>query len=267
MGKDAGIGQDRFMLSAYLILGFLTLYMAMLIGSLLTHTDLPTIMGTLLSAEVLYALKLSLFTASVSTALCIAVAIPAAYILSRSDFRGKAFVDSLLDLPIVVPPVALGAMLLLFFSTSLGKGIEAGTLALMFERPGIVVAQFTVITGLALRLLKNTFDLIDPGFEDLARTLGYTRFQAFAHVTLPLAQRGIFASIVLVWARAFGEYGATITFAGATTMKTETLPVAIYLNLATANVAATISIVLILIAVGFGVLACLRLVGKEARTL
>jgi molybdate transport system permease protein len=120
-------------------------------------------------------------------------------------------------------------MLLLFFNTALGRQIEHWFGPFVFEVRGIVLAQFVVIVGLSLRLLKETFQAIDVEYENLARSLGCNQMQVFARVVLPMARRGLLAAFLLIWGRAIGEFGATVTLAGATTMKTETIPVAIFL--------------------------------------
>jgi len=146
----------------------------------------------------------------------------------------------------------------MFLSTSAGRAIQDTTLEFIFQQPGIVLAQFTVISAIYIRLMKSTFDNIDPMYEKVARTLRCDRLQAFFKVTLPLARNGLFAAIILSWARAVGEFGATVTLAGATRMKTETLPIAIYLNLATADIEKTVAIVFILTIISVVVLFAIR---------
>ncbi len=185
-------------------------------------------------------------------------AVPAAYAISKTNFRGKNIVDTILDLPIVISPIALGAALLVFFNTSLGRALEGNLMRFVFEVPGIVLAQFTIISALAVRLLKATFDSINPRYERVGRTLGYTKIKVFFKVTLPLARNGLIAASILTWARAVGEFGATVTVAGAMKMKTETLPIAIFLNLAQAEVERAIAVVFVLVAIAVIALVILR---------
>ncbi|MFH2002077.1 MAG: ABC transporter permease subunit [Planctomycetota bacterium] len=208
--------------------------------------------------EVAFAIRLSLITATISSVMAMVAAVPAAYILSRCSFFGKAFVDTLLDLPIVLSPIALGALLLIFFNSPLGSGLDQWLGPFVFEVRGIVVAQFLVVVGLAIRLLKATFDGIDVEYEHLARTLGYDKLRVFLRVTLPMASRGLVAAFLLVWGRAIGEFGATVMLAGATTMKTETIPVAIYLNFESADISSALVFIAILIALSFTVLLFVR---------
>jgi molybdate transport system permease protein len=223
------------------------------------YTDLKTMIMTILSKEILFAIKLSLVTATVAVILSSGISIPAAYMISRMNFPGKNIIDTLLDIPL-----ALGAALLMFFSTPVGRVIQSTTIEFVFQQPGIVLAQFTVISSIYIRLMKSTFDSIDPTYEKVARTLRCNRFQAFIKTTLPLSKNGLFAAIILSWARAVGEFGASVTLAGATRMKTETLPIAIYLNLATANIEKTVAIVFILAVISITVLLSIRKFSTKA---
>lgn len=209
-------------------------------------------------SEILFAARLSLTTATVSAFLALLISVPVAYLFSRYDFPGKVFFDTLLDLPIVLSPIALGAMLLIFFNTAAGQWVEGLLGPFVFEVKGIILAQFVVIVGLSIRLLKETFNGIDAEYENLARTLGCDQLRTFLRVVLPMARRGIGAAFLLTWGRAIGEFGATVTLAGATTMKTETIPVAIYLNFESVDIASAIIFILILIVMSLTVLFVTR---------
>lgn len=248
-------GERAFKAATMSALVLLTLFFTGIVVSMAAYTDWDTLFSTLASQEILFAIKLSLITATISTMLSISVAIPVAYAISQTEFPGKDIVDTILDLPIVISPVALGAALLVFFNTPVGVAIENNFLRFVFEVPGIILAQFAVIIGLAVRLLKSTFDSIDPRYERVGRTLGCSKLQVFFRVTLPLARNGLIASGVLTWARAIGEFGATVTLAGATKLKTETLPIAIFLSLATADIEKAVTVIFTLI-----ILAALALI-------
>lgn len=250
---------DRVFKGATLsVLALLSLFFVGLATSLFMYTNWHIFLSNLLSKEILFAIRLSLTAATLATLISILIAVPAAYAISQFQFPGKEVVDSLLDLPIVVSPIALGATLLVFFNTPVGAGIDRHLLKVVFAVPGIIVAQFTVVSALATRLLKSTFDDIDPRYERVARTLGYTKLEAFFKVTLPLARNGLIAALILTWARAVGEFGATVTLAGATTMKTETLPIAIFLSLAIADVEKAVVVILLLITIALVALIILR---------
>lgn len=200
----------------------------------------------------MFSLNLSLVTATIVTFLAVIVGIPAAYILSRFDIPFKKLIDSILELPLIVSPAALGAMLLIFFNTPFGDFLRKMGFDITFTFLGIIVAQFTATAGIATRLLKSTFDQIPKRYEDVAKTLGATPFKTFITVTLPMANKGIWATSILVWAKALGEFGATITVAGTVSMKTETLPIAIFMSLARANLEEAVVLILIILSLGIG---------------
>lgn len=260
-----GTGSERiFKVVTISALALLTLFFVGIIASMLSYTDWSTFISALLSREILFAIRLSLTTATIATVISMLIAIPVAYAISQTEFPGKNIVDSLLDLPIVISPVALGAALLVFFNTPIGSAINENLIRFVFAVPGIVLAQITAIAALAIRLLKSTFDSIDPRYEQVGRTLGCSKPEVFLRVTLPLAKDGLIASGILTWARAIGEFGATITLAGATTMKTETLPIAIFLSLASANIEKAIAVIFILIIIAIIALIVMRrIIGRK----
>jgi molybdate transport system permease protein len=254
-----GAGGERAFNGAVIsALVILTLFFLGIVASLISYTDWNTFVSALLSEEILFAIRLSVITATITTIISMLIAIPVAYAISRTEFPGKDIVDSMLDLPIVISPIALGACLLVFFNTAVGAAINDNVIKFVFAVPGIVLAQITVVCALAIRLLKSSFDSIDPRYEQVSRTLGCSKPEAFFRVTLPLAKNGLIAAGILTWARAMGEFGATVTLAGATPMKTETLPIAIFLSLANANVSKAIAVIFILIAIAVAALLLLR---------
>ncbi len=260
-----GLLQERvFQVSVGTTLAVLVLFFAGLVLSLAASTSLAELWELLSSRHLLFAVKLSLVTATTATAGAVTLALPAAYALSQWEFRGKALVDTLLDLPIVLSPVALGAALLVFSSTPPGRFIENNIGDFVFAVPGIIIAQFTVVVALATRLLKSTFDMIDPRYLGVARVMGCSAFQACRTVALPLSRPGIIAAVILTWARAIGEYGDSVTLAGATAMKTETLPIAINLSLASAEVEKAVAVIFVLIAIAGAALLILRWLGRRS---
>lgn len=240
-------------ISALLILFFLVLILTMLAELFQESAVRAPDYG-----EVAFAIKLSLYTATISSLIALAVSIPVAYLFSRYSFPGKSLLDTVLDLPIVLSPIALGALLLIFFNTAPGRQIEDILGPIVFEVRGIIFAQFFVIVGLSIRLLKETFEGVDVEYENMSRTLGLNRMMTFLKVTFPMAKKGIIAAFLLVWGRAIGEFGATVTLAGATTMKTETLPVAIFLNFETVNISSAIMFILVLITLSLAILFFVR---------
>ncbi|KUO43222.1 MAG: hypothetical protein APU95_01865 [Hadesarchaea archaeon YNP_N21] len=226
---------------------FLFIFFIALIASIFIYVTPSELVSSFFSEEIVFSIKLSMATATIATLACEIVSIPAAYALSRFNFPGKKAIDVVLYLPIGMPPVALGAALLMFFGTPVGKTVELLTTRFVFEVPGIILAQFTIIGGLATKILKSTFDGIDPEYEFVARTLGCNSFQAFYKIALPLSKNGVITALTITWVRALGEFGATIMLAGATRMKTETLPVAIFLSLQTADVVKMSAVILIMV--------------------
>lgn len=220
------------------------------------------LLGAISSKRVLFSVRMSLMAATLAACLALALAVPAAYALSRYRFRGRELVDTVLEFPIIVSPAALGAMLLIFFNNPLGEWIQAHARQFVFTFAGIVLAQFVTVLGVAVRLLKTSFDEVPVELETVARTLGASPRHAFVTVTVPLARRGLLAAFILAWAKALGEFGATIMVAGTMPMHTETLPVAIFLRLASADIEGTVSLILVLVAIGLAALfATRRLIG------
>lgn len=234
---------------------------ALLLLSLLGFFEARGFAETLFSGRVLFSIRLSLMAATFATILSVAIGLPAAYALSRYDFRGKQLIDTVLEMPMMVSPVSLGAVILIFFNTQTGEFIQNHIITFVFEVSGIILAQFVTTAGLATRLIKTSLDEIPLRYEAVARSLGATPFHAFLTVTMPLARRGILAAAILSWAKAMGEFGATIMVAGSMAMKTETIPVAIFMRLAGADIGGAVVLIMILLAIGMGVLSLVRFLG------
>lgn len=232
-------------------------YVAVLV---LTFQDYPPVRMVRLigTPQVLHAILLSLSTATASSVVAFAVGVPTAYFLARTEFPGKGVVDALLDIPVFLSPIAVGALLLVAFSSRQGRWFQGHFVEVIFEVPGIIVAQATIVTALAVRLMKAAFESIPVRYEKVARSLGCTEWMAFRKVVLPLSRNGLIASAILVWARAVGEFGATVTLAGATEMKTATIPTAIYLGFASADVNRALTLVAILMLISIVTLVGLR---------
>lgn len=187
--------------------------------------------AALASKEALYAIWLSVSTALAVAILAVLLGIPVAYAMARGLLPGGKALETLLLIPFGMPPVAVGAALLIFFTNTGPGSLLDRLLRVVFTPRGLVVAQFFVVYPIALRVLKSSFASVDPRYEAVARTLGYTRLQTLIHVSLPLARRGVLSALLLSFTRALGEFGASVTLAGATRLRTETLPIAIYLSI------------------------------------
>lgn len=237
-----------------------------LILSLLYFYDARLFFEIISSKRALFSIRLSLFTATFATFLSVCIAIPSAYALSRYRFFGSTLIDTILELPMIISPVALGAVLLIFFNTPVGDFIQEKVVHFVFTVNGILLAQFITTLGISIRLIKAAMDEIPYRYEEAARTLGASPARAFFTVTLPLSKNGIIAASILTWAKALGEFGATITIAGSMAMKTETIPIAIFMRLATADIEGTVVLVLILISIGFLTLYGVRILTKRSLT-
>jgi molybdate transport system permease protein len=238
-----------------------------LITSLYSFVTTDRLLEIVSAPRTLYSIRLSVIAATVAMLLAMLLAVPAAFALSRYRFAGRKLIDTLLELPLFVSPAALGAMLLIFFTTPAGTWIQANVQQFVFTVYGIVLAQFIAILGVAVRLVKAVFDQIPARHEAIARTLGASEFKAFSTVSLPGAYKGLAAAAILAWAKAVGEFGATVTLAGTIAYRTETLPVSIYMRLAGADIEGAVGAIIILITISLLVLYLARLLfagGKYA---
>lgn len=212
------------------------------------------------------ALRLSIVTSVITTVLALIFAIPMGYALSRYDFPGRMLADTVVDIPIVFPPLVAGLTLLVFFSqTGIGRWIEEDLgLVFVFQKKGIVLCQFVISASFAIRSVKTAFDEVDRRLEKVALTLGYTSWQSFLHVSLPLASRGVMAGAILTWARAFGVFGPLMIFVGSFRGKTEVLSTTIFLEQSVGNLEGALTVALLLISVATVALLTIRLVGGQA---
>ena len=214
------------MLLSLLLAAFLLLPTAVLLLRGLTRQFFPT----LLSPAVQDAVRVSLSTTGCTLLMVLTFVTPTAYLLARSRFRGKALLETLLDLPIVLPPVVAGLGLLLTFGRNglLGPPLALAGISLAFSPAAVVLAQVFTAAPYYLRTARAGFASIDPDIEAAAATDGASGWQVFRHVTLPLASAFLLEGLVLAWARALGEFGATILFAGSLAGTTRTITLAIY---------------------------------------
>jgi molybdate transport system permease protein len=322
----------RFYLGLALLGGvYVALIVAMLVADL-EYTTPGRVWEALQSPEIRYAIKLSLASCLVTTILSLWVAVPLGYLLSRTRFVGKPVLDTLLDIPIVLPPLVVGLSLLILFQTPPGRWIEdvtahytgylltyvaipcvaallcwpairwglsrfsgsspsvlsvAVTAVLIavglrftplgtaielplqerfgsritFQIPSVILAQFAVSCAFAVRTMRVAFDQISPRTEQVALTLGCTRGQAFWAIAVPEAWRGIVTAGTIAWARALGEFGPILIFAGATRMRTEVMSTSVWLELSVGRLDAAIAVALLLVVVAVITLLIMRAVG------
>ncbi|MFN8179756.1 MAG: ABC transporter permease [bacterium] len=197
--------------------------------ALLLFLDPREALGHLRSETALRALLLTLRTTTVATAVCAAIGIPMALLLARRRFPGRVLLDTIVDLPIAVPPVVAGVSLLLTFGRFglLGRTLEIFGIHVPFTATAVVLAQVFMASPFLVRSARAGFEAVDPRLEQAARTLGAGEARVVRTVTIPLAFPSLAAGLVLTWARALSEFGATITFAGNFPGRTQTLPLAV----------------------------------------
>ncbi|MBS3761403.1 ABC transporter permease [Halodesulfurarchaeum sp.] len=217
--------------------------------------------GAFLEPSVLSAVKYSLLSAPVSTALATIFGVPLAYVLARATFPGKVIVDALVVLPLVMPPVVGGVMLLTGFGhfTPIGGAAASLGLPLTDSYFGIILAQTFVSSPFVVITARSGFASVDREIEQAARSLGKGPLETFRLVSLPLARGSILAGIVLTFARAMGEFGATMM----TAYHPTTMPTQIWVTFISDGIAATTPIVIILLTLGFLVVLALQLAGKR----
>ena len=248
--------------------GFLVAFLAAIITLLVAdfaYIDLGAVREVLSSKPVLAAMWLSVKTSVISLVIVVMCAIPIGYALSRYRFPGKAVADTIIDLPIVLPPLVIGVSLLVFFQTRFGQWIESSLLRFVYSVPGIVLCQFFVSASYGIRAAKAAFDSADPHLEELALTLGCTRWQAFKSVALPLARNGVVAGAIMAWARAVGVFGPLMVFAGAVRMKTEVMPTTIFLELSVGRIEVALAVALVMAAMAGAALVLIHVLSARKK--
>jgi len=237
----------------------LALLVVPLLG-LIVRAPWATLPAELASSTVQEALRLSLVCSVLATLLAAALGLPLAWLLARHDFPGRPLVRALVLMPMVLPPVVGGVALLLAFGRRglVGQWLDAAFgITLPFTTTAAVIAETFVALPFLVIAAEAGFRQVPTAFEEAAGTLGATPARSFRRVTLPLAAPALAAGAALAWARALGEFGATITFAGNFPGKTQTMPLAVYLALES-NPDAAIALSLLLLVVSIAVLATLR---------
>lgn len=231
-------------------------FLALPLLALLFYGSPGDIVNNLSRPAVGQAIALSLRTSAWATLLAVILGTPVALLLARRSFRGRALLDVLVDLPIVLPPAVAGLALLLVFGRAgwVGAPLASLGIRITFTELAVVLAQTYIAVSLYVRSAAVGFAGVEPELEDAAAIDGAGPGQTFWRVTVPLARRALLTGVVLAWARAMGEFGATIVFAGNLPGVTQTMPLAIYLGFETdLGLAVTLSVIL----VGFAGLALL----------
>jgi len=254
-GRGSGI-PPVLVPAAALALAFLVLPLV----ALVVRAPWRTLPDELASAEVGQALRLSLTSAAGATVICLLLGVPLAWVLARATFPGRRIVRAFVTVPLVLPPVVGGVALLLLLGRRglIGQYLDAWFgITLPFTTPAVIIAEAFVAMPFLVIAVEGALGSADRRFEDAAATLGASRWLTFRRVTLPLIAPGITAGAVLCFARALGEFGATITFAGNFPGTTQTMPLAVYLALQN-DPDAAIALSLVLLAVSVATLLLLR---------
>ncbi|MAI31974.1 MAG: molybdenum ABC transporter permease [Planctomycetaceae bacterium TMED240] len=243
------------------------LLIVLLIAADLMFTSFEDFRAAVMKPEIQSAFRLTILSCTIAALLSIWVATPLGYLLSRYRFPGRLLIDTIVDIPIVLPPLVLGLSLLILFHLPFGNWeLEAWLrddigFPITYRWPAVILAQFSVSCAFAVRTMRVTFDQINPRAEDVARTLGCTRGQAFLQIALPQSWRGMIAATTIAWARALGEFGPILVFAGATRMRTEVLSTTVFLELSIGQLNAAVAVSLLMVAMAVVVLVVLRVLG------
>lgn len=249
---------------ASLLIAFLTvLFLTSSIGTIVIG-GLPFLPAAFRSEEVLFSIRLSLITSTLSTLLCFLVGIPCAYALARCRMPLRNLCRLVLELPLSLPYLVLGLCLLMMFSSDAGRMLKLFGIRIIFEPAGIVMAQWAVNIPFVIRLMRTALEELDSRLEFIAGTLGASRWQRFLTITLPLCRNSMLMAAILTWSRAMGEFGATLMLVGVTRMKTETLPASIYLNISTGDNGMAMAAAIILLIISGAALLLSTLLQRRA---
>lgn len=216
----------------------------------LKKLTLADVWRLLVSREVLSAIRLSIVTSLITLVLVIGLSVPIGYALSRYRFPGHSIVDTIVDVPIVLPPVVIGLSLLAFFGTPIGAAIKAGLRTAhwsLISGIGVVLCQFLVSVSYCIRATKASFDSVDRQLEQVALSLGCSQLGAFRRVTLPLARNGLIAGGIMAWARAIGVFGPLMVFVG-TSPRVQVMPTTMWLELSIGNIEVALAVALVAVA-------------------
>jgi molybdate transport system permease protein len=251
-------------IGAAVLVSSVTLYLAFPVVALFFRTTPELFFTSLSNPDVVSALFLSLYTSTISLGVVILVGTPFAYVHCRNEYPGKVIVDTLIDLPLVLPPAVAGLALLVLWGRMgiLGHYLSLYGISIAFTTLAVIMAQIFVASPFYLRQAKSLFEQLDPVYEQTARTLGASPLRIFALITLPLTANGLVSGAVMTFGRALGEFGATIMFAGNLPGVTQTMPLAVYVGMeGNFTVGLTISILLVIIS--FAIINADRLLARR----
>jgi molybdate transport system permease protein len=255
--RSVGWGSAAVLVLAGAFAIFLALPILTLIARSVLNGSLAAIAG---SSALLAALGLSMATSAVSLVLTITFGLPLAFVMAKRSFRGKWLVEAIVDLPIVLPPAVAGLALLLVFGRRgvLSGPMQAAGIDIAFTVVAVILAQTFVSAPFFVRSARAGIAGVDRDLEDAARVDGATEGRLFRDVTVPLAGAVLAGGLVMSWARALGEFGATIMFAGSVEGRTQTLPLVVYAEFQAGDLDASIAGATILVLAALAVLVAVR---------
>src|SRR6266702_4683663 len=242
-----------------ILAGSFFLFIGVPLVALLLREPPAMLWAAMQQPEALQALELSFLTTSISTFLTVLFGLPVAFVLARMQFRGRSLLETLVTLPIVFPPVVAGVALLLTFGRFglIGRYLTPLGISIPFTTVAVVMAQMFVSSPFFINTAKAGLEQLDRRYEQASYTLRASPFYTFRRVVLPLIRPALLTGAGLAWARALGELGATITFAGSFPGITETMPIAVY-TAAEVDLESAVALSVILLAISFAVLLALR---------
>jgi molybdate transport system permease protein len=257
-------GERRLLLVLAPVILLFLFFLIIPVASLFLRITPEAFLESLINPVVIDALILSLITATASTCIVILMGTPLSYLNARTTYRGKEIVDTLVDLPIVMPPAVAGIALLMAFGRRgvIGGYLDAWGIQIAFTTLAVILAQVFVASPFYIRQARASFEAVDRTYEDAARTLGAGRLRVFLRVTVPLAWAGLISGAILTFARALGEFGATIMFAGNFQGRTQTMPLAIYTTMQ-GDLNDAISLAIILVVISFAVILLVKYITRR----
>jgi molybdate transport system permease protein len=255
--RASGWGERSLVGLAAIFALFLGLPIVTLVARAVLDGSLATAIA---SPVVLDALWLSLVTTGISLVITVVFGLPLAFVMARRQFRGKGWLEAIVDLPIVLPPSVAGLALLLVFGRRglLGESFDLLGFSIPFTTVAVILAQTFVSAPFFIRSARTGIAGVDRDLEDAARVDGASERQVFQAITVPLASAALAAGLVMTWARSLGEFGATIMFAGNVAGRTQTLPLVVYGEFQGGDLDASIAAAAILVIAAFGVLVAVR---------
>ncbi len=242
------------------------LYIALPVISLFLKITPDSFMSELNNSVVMEALKLSFITSVVSALIVVIMGTPIAYVNARYNYPGKVLIDTVIDLPVVLPPAVAGIALLMAFGRMgvIGQYLNMAGITVGFTTIAVIMAQTFVASPFYIRQARSSFEDVDVVYENAARTLGASPVSAFFYVTVPIAMNGLISGLIMTWARALGEFGATILFAGNFIGRTQTMPLAIYMTMEGGDLNASIALSIILVVISFIVIVAVKILTRGA---